>query len=63
MKLRMLREHYHSKDDQIWVPKKAFKTREEIREQLGFDPDTCHIYECSFCNLLHTSDKNRNRIK
>jgi|KBSSwiStaDraftv2_1062776.scaffolds.fasta_scaffold00340_14 hypothetical protein len=63
MKLKVLREHYQSTNNQVWKPKKSYKNREQIRQELGFDP--LNIYSCSICNNLHTStyrDTNRNYL-
>jgi len=53
VKLKLAREHYLKQVGNVWIPKKSFKSVDEIKEQTGFDPNKCLIYTCSFCNLLH----------
>lgn len=54
MKLKLLREHYQSNTRQIWTPKKAFESREEIKEA-GFYAGKWDIYRCTFCKKLHVA--------
>ena len=49
----MYREHYTSKDNRLWTPKRGFVSKDEIKEQLGFDPAKCNIYRCTVCEMLH----------
>lgn len=55
MNLHLLRKHYR-KEKNKWVPKRAFNTKDEVKEQLGFDLDKCLIYECDICDALHISN-------
>lgn len=55
MKLKMLRQHYQSRDGINWEPKIGFKSEDEIKEKLGYNPKDCNIYTCSICNILHLS--------
>ena len=52
MNLKLLREHYRKRGSK-WSPKRAFDTKEQIKEELGFDPDRGNVYTCKICNKLH----------
>jgi hypothetical protein len=55
MNLHSLRKHYR-KDKNKWVPKRSFKTQDEVKEKLGFNLDKCLIYQCDVCSALHVSE-------
>lgn len=55
MKLKLLREHYRISANKVWVPKRAYSSRDEIREVLGFDINASKIYKCKICGALHTA--------
>jgi hypothetical protein len=52
MKLKMFRQHYQSKDDTTWTPKRSFKSEEEVRNS-GFPASLWHAYTCDLCNSIH----------
>lgn len=56
MKLKMLRQHYQSRTDKLWIPKKQFKSEEEAQKKLGSD---CAVYRCDFCDFLHVGRESR----
>lgn len=53
MKLKLIREHYAKNVGTKWIPKRSFINKDDIKKQLGFDPDKCETYTCDFCNKLH----------
>ncbi len=57
MRLKLLREHYQSKDNRTWTPKRSFNSDDEIKEELGFDPDRTNSYRCTICGNLHVESK------
>lgn len=55
MKLKTLRDHYYTPDNGLtWIPKKEFKTRDDIIKEKFF-PNKWHSYRCSHCNHFHIS--------
>lgn len=66
MQLRMLREHYARKKNNVWIPKLSFTSEEDIKALTGYDPEMCNYYTCSVCSKLHIAThvvKNRNKVK
>lgn len=63
MKLKMLRSHYVKKNN-VWVPKRAFNSKTQIRKELGFSRDTYEVYNCMVCNNLHVATRRlRTKVK
>lgn len=58
VKLKLIREHYSKNIGNTWVPKKSFKTLDEIEKEVGFDPEKCLTYTCSVCGNLHMHSPN-----
>jgi hypothetical protein len=54
MRLTILREHYSSKDNKNWVPKKSFASPEEVKKVLGANVLDENIYECTVCHTFHS---------
>ena len=52
MKLKMLREHY-IKDGISWVPKRSFESKQAVKDETGYNPELCNLYECTVCKSLH----------
>lgn len=53
MKIKMLREHYVSKDSGVtWKPKESFDTLQEM-EIAGYPPWAWDYYTCSYCAKIH----------
>ncbi len=63
MKLKLLRTHYYSSDNRNWIPKKAFKSPEHVKQETGFAPELCNLYECDFCKHLHIATYPNKNIK
>jgi hypothetical protein len=53
MQLKLLREHYQSKDGKTWYPKQGYDTEEEIIKLFKLDPEKSNIYTCTLCEKLH----------
>lgn len=65
MKLNILRKHYRQSGNN-WVPKKPFKTTEDIIDFLGTEPIPNSFYDCDTCPYMHLAThlpKNRNKVK
>lgn len=53
MKLHSLREHFYTKNNKTWKPKRSFESKEEIEKVLGFKTEDVLVYTCRHCGNLH----------
>ena len=54
MKLKMLREHYQSNDNQTWTPKISFSSLDDI-DKAGLEEHLWQRYRCTLCGNLHVA--------